>query len=676
MLRRFFGPAIVGALAVCMSACDAEKPNGSAAARSTAEPTAQATPVDIGDPLFPPVAVPAKPATTAVAAVDPIVVRQCQITLSETQNVPSKNSGRLMYYCTEIKPGEVVPPDQTIERTLPHDTKKVQYRRLKEGDVIKAGDLIAYLDDKLAGAQLAIEKAAIEANTSKLDAAKQIQTASLEEWRMYFDLKKSGAGSNADERRSKAQYDKSIADVADAEGQLLKAKEDYNKARVVLEEHEIRSTISGKINRFYRQPGEAIKELEPVAEVQNLNQMRVEGSLEVQYVPLIAAQMRANGKQLTVNVEAAPQTGPDQQLLGHLQPVRAVAVTKDPKRPLIVSASEDKTVRIWDRLEGQKAVLPHSAAVRAVACTPPKAEGNLCLTGADDGIARIWDLDNPEPSKTARELKGRHQARIVSVAFAPDGKTCVTADDKDICLWETASGEMKYRFPPQHRGQITYVQFTPQSKLLSAARDHSLCLWKLGEKGALPEKSIDYRSGDVAALGVSPDGQSVLFDQDRALHVLSIADDTFQKTEGVLPAPSDASQFTSFALFNPDGRMVLAAGTADRPLQLWKAPAPGVRAHLIRRFAVGPTSAPTCAAFAPDGSFAVTGTQDNKVMVWRLPNDAATKQNLTGTLTFTSWAMNPAEQKVRIWADLNNVGNEFLLAGETVTLVFPPAEAK
>ena len=196
------------------------------------------------------------------------------------------------------------------------------------------------------------------------------------------------------------------------------------------------------------------------------------------------------------------------------------------------------------------------------------------------------------------------------------------------------------------------------------------------KKGAAPAKVIDYRSGDVPVLGASPDGRSVLFDQDRALHVLSADESGAPRTEGVLPAPTEGSQFTSFALFSPDGRMVLAAGTADNPLQLWRAPAPGVRPHLIRRLAVGPNSAATCAAFAPDGSFAVTGTQDDKVLVWKLPTEAEAKQDLTGTLTFTSSEVNAAERKVRIWADVANSTGDRLLAGENVTLVIPPAETK
>ncbi|HEY1376555.1 MAG TPA: HlyD family efflux transporter periplasmic adaptor subunit, partial [Gemmataceae bacterium] len=489
-----------------------------------------------------------------------------------------------------------------------------------------------------------------------------------------YDLWIKKAGSESDMRRSRAQYDKSVADKEDAKGQLLKAEQDKNKANVVLEEHEVRTTIDGVVKRLYRRKGESVKELDPIAEIQNTSHLRVEGLLEAQNRPRLA-RGKGTDQPLKVVIEPAPQTRWLQEFR-HFQPVLSVAVSKDAKRPLIVSASEDRTARVWDRQLGQKALLPHPVAVRAVACTPPGSDANLALTGADDGVARLWDLDAAEPGKSVRELKSRHQGRIVSVAFAPDGKTCVTADEREIYLWDVASGDLKYRFPSQHRGQITSVQYTPQAKLVSAARDHSICVWRLGEKGATPDKTIDYRSGDVPVLGVSPDGQSVLFDQERALHVLSIADATWQRSEGVLEVPSEASHFAGFALFSPDGRMVLAGGTADNPLQLWKAPADGVRGHLIRRLALGPASAATCGAFAPDGSFAVTGTQDNKVVVWGLPTEADTKREITGELTFTDISID-TEGKARVWADLTNPGDVNLTPGDTVTLVIlPPPEAR
>jgi WD40 repeat protein len=665
MFRRFFGPVIAGALAVGVSACNNTDGNSSSSDAGGDAPSTTAK-VDIGGPLYPPVEAPARPAT-AVSPVEPVIVRQCQVSLSETQNVPSKNSGRLLYYCTEIKPGEVVPPELVII----HPRTKEKFRKLNEGDYIQKDQLVGFLDDKLAAANLATEEAAIKANTAKVEASEQIKEASMAEWKMYYELEKSNAGAKQETRRAKAQYDKSVADVADAKGQLLKSEEDKNKAKVILDEHEIRSTIPGKINRFYRKPGEAVKELEPVAEVQLLNKIRVEGLMEIQYLDQIEA-LRASGRAVKVFVEKAPQIRAEQMLIGHNQPVTGVAVSKDKR---IVSVSEDQTARIWDRVKLQTAVMPHPVPVRAVACSPAGAEGNLCLTGADDGIPRVWDLDNPEPAKSVREFKVRHQSRILAVAFAPDGRTCATADEREICLWDTASGDLKYRFPGQHRGQITYLQFTPQSKLLSVARDHSMVLWQLGEKGATVDKVINYRSGDVPVLGVSPDGQSVLFDKERSLNVISVSDQN-QRTEAVLQAPTEASRFAGFALFSPDGKMVLTAGTADNPLQLWRLPTNDIRGHLIRRMAVGPMSTPNCAAFAADGSFAVTGTQDQNVLVWKLPTEAEVKQQLVGALTFTSSAMDAADRKVRVWAELSNPQKEPLLAGETVTLVIPVAEQK
>ncbi len=150
---------------------------------------------------------------------------------------------------------------------------------------------------------------------------------------------------------------------------------------------------------------------------------------------------------------------------------------------------------------------------------------------------------------------------------------------------------------------------------------------------------------------------------------------TEQRTEGVMPAPSEATQFTGFAIFSPDDRLVLAAGTGDNPLQLWKAPLPGGRASLIRRLAVPPGGQATCGAFAPDGTFAVTGTQDGRVLVWAMPSKAETDRELIATVTLSDPTID-TDRKSRIWAVLSKPVDVNLPAGDTVTLVIPPKETK
>ena len=113
--------------------------------------------------------------------------------------------------------------------------------------------------------------------------------------------------------------------------------------------------------------------------------------------------------------------------------------------------------------------------MRAVACTTKTANENLCLTGADDGVPRLYNLDTLAPAwkdgETPKaEFNGRHTGQIVSVAFAPNGKYCATADNRDIILWDVTTGEQKYKFAPHHKAPITYIQFTPQCALVSEAR--------------------------------------------------------------------------------------------------------------------------------------------------------------------------------------------------------------
>lgn len=669
MTGRAIVRTIVSTSLLAVAACDFKGP-AAIAQMPTPIPTTVTMPTDVGQSLYEPVMPKARPApaTTGGIVADPIVIKNCQVTLPQTQNVPSKNDGKILDFCTDLAPGETVADS---EKVIHPRTGKV-YRRLHEGDVVKPNQLIAILDDEVAAAKRDVAKAAKEAADAKKIAAQKLEVVALKEFQAQETLKKQNATTDTDYRRAQAQYDQSIAGVAEMIGNLRKAEEEDKMALVVLGEHEIRSTIPGMIKRFYRRPGESVKALEPVSEIQNLDSLRVEGLLDYQHLSAVPSD-----RNLRVIVEPAQHSRYVQELLGHLQPVRAVAVNKDKEKPLIVSGSDDKTVRVWDRItKVQKANWMHPAPVRAVACTAPTASTNLCLTGADDGVPRLYNLDTLKPAfkdgdRESPEFKSRHSAQIVSVAFAPNGKFCSTADAKEIYLWDVATGELKYKFAAFHKGPITYIQFTPQCKLISEARDRSMAIWKLGQTGAMVERSVDNRSNDVGVLGVNADGSRVLFDQERALHVLTVE----SKTEGVMPAPSEATQFTGFALFSPDDRLVLASGTGDSPLQLWKAPQPGVRGSLIQRLALPPGGQALCGAFAPDGTFAATGTQDCRVLVWSMPTKAETDREISATVSLRDPTID-TDRKARIWAVLSKPEGIELPAGDTVTLIIPPAGAK
>lgn len=95
---------------------------------------------------------------------------------------------------------------------------------------------------------------------------------------------------------------------------------------------------------------------------------------------------------------------PPRQLVGHVGPVTAVAIVRHQERPLVVTASEDRTVRIWDLLASAPLQIeyqdldpmPVPGVVRAIACFDAPAPS--AIIAGDDVLAviRCGDLNQNE----------------------------------------------------------------------------------------------------------------------------------------------------------------------------------------------------------------------------------------------------------------------------------------
>src|SRR4029077_16315507 len=105
-------------------------------------------------------------------------------------------------------------------------------------------------------------------------ADEKILEAAEEEYKMMRGLVEKNVAPVSELRRNQAQRDRAIADLAEAKGMIGQSEEEKNKAKITLAEHEIRSDINGEVKRFYRRAGESIKAYDPVAEIQNLDEMR------------------------------------------------------------------------------------------------------------------------------------------------------------------------------------------------------------------------------------------------------------------------------------------------------------------------------------------------------------------------------------------------------------------
>lgn len=617
------------------------------------------------DPKSPPLYTPKPWVETTpsdTAKVEPIVISQAHLVVVNKQDVPSPQDGLLYFIGTEATNDEVANLPEDRIATHPETGKK--FRILHEGDEVKAGQMLAQMDDRRALSKLASAKAAVDAAKLEESAATKVVGAA----RVNQKMTNAGGTSKLEILKADLEVERSIAEAGVKAANILKAESDQNEAEVSVKFHQVRAATSGKIQKIHRLRGESVKFGDTIMTIHDTGKLRVEGTIELQYANELA---KLRQKNQPVIVEPTLVASPLNTLKGHMQPVTSVAVSK---KGLILSASEDRTLRVWYK-SVEKCSLSHPVGVKAIAASPATADRHFVVSGADDGKVRLWELDTVTASSVPnKEMDGKHVSAIASVAVSPDGKSCATACEREVIIWNVDSrsadyGKVRYKLSGQ-RGLVTALHFLPQAKLVTIGRDNTLRVWDLREAGARIEMEIERRSGDVPQLGVSADGGRVLYDTGRSLSVLTLPS---KRTEGIIQNPNDASKFSTFALFSPNGRMVLTAGSTEGRLQLWRAPSASLRGTELRQFVPQDrTSVATCAAFSSDNTFAVSGSQDRMVYVWGLPTAESIDKTLSASLTNIETIVDSSARQVRITAELVNPGG--LTPGTTVSLVAQPVQ--
>jgi RNA polymerase sigma factor (sigma-70 family) len=185
--------------------------------------------------------------------------------------VPSQRDGIVRVIGTGIKEGEKVPPERTITVKIGGESKK--YRRLKKGDSVEEGQLLALLDDDLARAEVAIKEAKVwaaeaEKMTSEMARDEALSRYETQKKLYYNNVGGIRATSKEDMTGALLTYNKYVEETKTKEPAIRVAKQELNQARKILEMHEIRSPSRGVIKAIYKRPGEAVKALDTVFLIQ------------------------------------------------------------------------------------------------------------------------------------------------------------------------------------------------------------------------------------------------------------------------------------------------------------------------------------------------------------------------------------------------------------------------
>jgi WD40 repeat protein len=263
---------------------------------------------------------------------------------------------------------------------------------------------------------------------------------------------------------------------------------------------------------------------------------------------------------------------------GHSSLQKGVAWSADGRR--LVSASYDKTVRVWDTATGQTVTLLNENA-EAIAIS---GNGDR-IVSADLGkqVAKLWD----STGKLLRELPG-DKVSITSLAFSADGTRIATGGSEgNVILWHAVGGERLVTLSAGSFKGITAVSFSPDgARVVAGDKNGGVYVWNAtsGERLRTFEESVS----DPGRAHFSPNGSSVFADTGKV----------WDSVTGQLRHDFKKPMYTP-VVFSRDGRHKLTG--QDKSVVLWDVET----GKEIRRFDYPPVAATV--GFSPDGALAMAG---------------------------------------------------------------------
>lgn len=206
------------------------------------------------------------------------------------------------------------------------------------------------------------------------------------------------------------------------------------------------------------------------------------------------------------------------KLEGHQDSVSWASISPDNKT--VASASDDKTVKLWNLQGKLLATLAHGGFVKSVSFSP---DGKTIAAASIDRKLYLWRWNGAKATLLA---KLDHNNPVISVSFSPDGKTIATAtatDDKStgnknafegaganrVYLWQFDGSSAKILTTFDHADSVKDVSFSPDGKTIATAcADKKVYLWRFDGKGVTTAEKLDH-SDTVESVSFSPDGKLI-----------------------------------------------------------------------------------------------------------------------------------------------------------------------
>jgi RNA polymerase sigma factor (sigma-70 family) len=315
--------------------------------------------------------------------------------------------------------------------------------------------------------------------------------------------------------------------------------------------------------------------------------------------------------------------------------VNALAFLPDGK---VVAATGDEGIYFLDVATGRR-LRRIPAKLGGVMPFALSADGKLLAVATTDKVIRLWDLQ-------ADKEVGKLQAGWVwSLAFSRDGKLLASGEEQGtLHLWDVVSGKESLRILAQQRypGPLA---FAPDGRTLISANHEGIRFWETASGREI--RDLPSQAGGSSGLALSPDGRLLAMpDQGEVVRIIDLATD---KDLHRLPGHENGAGFVAFS---PDGQTLAAVSL--KTVRLWD-----VRTGKELRSIPRSEFSIWRVAFSPDGKILAGGGQDGHIPMWDVTtgkplNERAGHEGIVWSLAFSPDGQTLAsgcqtDHSVRLW---------------------------